>query len=101
MKFHELEPLILEWAHKKGILKHGTPVAQMDKTREEIGELGDAIEANDMLGIIDGIGDVGVTLIIQAAMQQLTLEECLAHAWEQIKDRTGQMVDGQFVKDAR
>ena len=27
------------------------------------------------------------------------LEECLHQAWNDIKDRTGRMVDGVFVKD--
>ena len=28
----------------------------------------------------------------------LTLEECLQKAWEDIKDRKGRMVDGVFIK---
>lgn len=30
----------------------------------------------------------------------LTIEECQEQAWNDIKDRTGRMVDGVFVKDA-
>jgi hypothetical protein len=27
-----------------------------------------------------------------------TIEECIAAAWEEIKDRKGRMVDGLFIK---
>jgi hypothetical protein len=29
----------------------------------------------------------------------LTLEECLEHVWDEIKDRTGVLEDGLFKKD--
>lgn len=35
-----------------------------------------------------------------ACKHDLTYQECLEHAWNEIKDRTGRMVDGIFVKDA-
>jgi hypothetical protein len=40
-----------------------------------------------------------VTLIIQAKMQGMTIEECLNAAYDVISKRTGKMVNGQFVKD--
>ena len=49
--------------------------------------------------IIDGIGDCAVTLILAADMADCTFEECLARAYNEIKDRTGTMTGGQFVKD--
>ena len=45
------------------------------------------------------MGDIMVTLIIQAKMQDLSLEECLESAYNVIAKRTGKMVNGQFVKD--
>ena len=30
----------------------------------------------------------------------ITLSECLARAWDDIKDRKGKMIDGIFVKEA-
>jgi hypothetical protein len=41
-----------------------------------------------------------VTLIIQAKMQGLDLNECLGSAYNVISKRTGKMVNGTFVKDA-
>jgi DNA-binding protein len=40
-----------------------------------------------------------VTLIIQAKMQNVSLEYCLKSAYNVISKRTGKMVNGQFVKD--
>ena len=45
------------------------------------------------------MGDIMVTLIIQAKMQGVTLEECLNSAYKIISNKTGRMIDGQFVKD--
>lgn len=69
------------------------------KTLEEATELCVAINANDRAEIIDAMGDIMVTLIIQAKMQDLSLEKCLESAYNIIAKRTGKMVNGQFVKD--
>ena len=86
------------WAEEKGLIADGLGLAQADKTLEEAGEIRDAIEAGDQDGVADGIGDTLVTLIIQARNQGLTLQDCLDRAYGEIKDRTGKMVGGQFVK---
>lgn len=99
MEYKELEKLVVEWAEQKGILKNGTPNAQCDKTFEEVEELAEGIENNDREEIIDALGDILVTIIIQAEMQGLKLEDCLESAYNVIAKRTGKMVDGQFVKD--
>ena len=99
MDYFELECVIEEWAANKGILEKATPMAQALKTLEECTELCTAINKNDRPEIIDAIGDIVVTLIIQAKMQGLSLEECLESAYNVIAKRTGKMVDGQFVKD--
>ena len=49
--------------------------------------------------LIDGIGDVFVTLIILAAQNGLKPEDCLQSAWDEIKNRTGKTVNGVFIKD--
>lgn len=95
----ELIALVERWAEDKGILSQGTTIAQADKTLSEAQEIKDAIEAQDMDGVLDGIGDTAVTLIIQARMHGISLHRCLSLAYDEIKDRTGQMVNGEFVKD--
>ena len=94
-----LNKLILEWAKDKGILKNGRPLRQIDKTYEEVNELEWAILADDKDEIIDALGDIYVTILIQAEMQGLKLEDCIASAYNVISKRTGKMVGGQFVKD--
>lgn len=100
MDYFELECAVETWAEEKGILSKATPMAQAFKTLEECTELGIAVNNNDREEIIDAIGDIMVTLIIQAKMQNLKLEECLESAYNVIAKRTGKMVNGQFVKDS-
>lgn len=105
MDYNQLEALVIEWADQKGILRNGTPIAQSKKTMEECQELIDAIEGDYLGGetrdeIADALGDILVTIIIQAKMQNMSLVECLEGAYNVIAKRTGKMVNGQFVKDA-
>lgn len=113
--YKELELKVLEWAKEKGILEKATPIAQCDKTFEEVEELNEALEAQRMnlveftnskgkqvnteFEIKDALGDILVTIIIQAKMQGLNLEDCLQSAYDVISKRTGKMINGQFVKD--
>lgn len=99
MKYNELEALVISWAEQKGIFEKGNPDAQCEKTFEEVTELSAAIYENNKEEIIDALGDILVTIIIQAEMQGLRLEDCLQSAYNVISKRTGVMIDGQFVKD--
>jgi NTP pyrophosphatase (non-canonical NTP hydrolase) len=97
--YGELEALVIAWAAQKGILENGTPRAQAGKTEEEVQELIDAIDTDNRAEVIDALGDILVTIIIQAEMQGLKLTECLESAYNVISKRTGVMKDGQFHKD--
>ena len=98
--YNQLENLVIEWAQNKGILEKATTAAQANKTMEECQELIDAIQDNNRDEIADALGDILVTIIIQAKMQNMSLLECLEGAYNVIAKRTGKMVNGQFVKDA-
>jgi len=115
MTYNELEPLVIQWAKDKGILEKATPLDQARKTEEEVHELLEACVAqrnndnhfynfkgklvNTNEEILDALGDILVTIIIQAEMQGLKLEDCLESAYNVISKRTGSMQNGQFVKD--
>lgn len=99
MNYQDLEILVEQWAESKGITKKGTPMAQALKTLEETTELCVAINSDDKEEVMDAIGDIVVTLIIQCRMQDVLLEDCLFKAYEVISKRKGSMVNGQFVKD--
>ena len=97
-----LDELILkveEWAKARGLDKAESS-KQFCKVIEECGEIASALVRGQREELKDGIGDVIVTLIILAQQQGLTVEECLAFAYDEIKNRTGKMVNGVFVKQS-
>lgn len=99
MEYKELEKLVIEWAKDKEILSKGSKMSQALKTLEEVGELINSIHKDDRIGVEDDLGDILVTIIIQAEMQGLILEDCLQSAYNVITKRQGVMVDGKFVKE--
>jgi NTP pyrophosphatase (non-canonical NTP hydrolase) len=90
---------IRKWAIARNLIDGSDPKSQMLKTVEELGELSSAIAKNKRSEIVDGIGDVVVTLVIIAYQYGMTIEDCIEYAWDEIKDRKGQMVNGVFVKE--
>lgn len=95
----ELIEFVESWAEEKGLLFQANSNKQMLKVMEEVGETASALSKGDYDGLIDGIGDVMVTLIILAAQNNLSIKNCLAAAYDEIKDRTGETKDGVFIKD--
>lgn len=90
---------ILEWGYNKGIIENSSPIKQWEKTMEEVEELRVAIEKNDKDEIKDAIADSIITLMLQAEINGLSLEECLESAYNIISKRKGKIVNGIFVKD--
>lgn len=90
---------IRRWASDRNIIAGATPQAQMLKMTEELGELAAGIARGNEELIKDSIGDCVVVLTILAAQHGLTIEECSAAAYNEIKDRRGRMVNGVFVKE--
>lgn len=91
---------VRQWAEDRNILSGSEPLDQFGKLVEEVNELYEAIVADDEEGIADGIGDASVVLCIMAAQCRMRYSDCLEHAWGEIKDRRGKMVDGVFVKES-
>ena len=88
---------VLKWAADRGLLQND-PRVQCLKTVSEIGELADNIAKGRHQAAKDDIGDILVTLIILSAQIGTDLDECLAIAWDEIKDRKGATVNGIFIK---
>ena len=100
MSYSKYEMKVLQWGMDRGIVQHGKPIGQAIKTLEEVTELLDAINRNDMPEIKDAVGDVVVTLLMVCATLDIDLTECLAGAYDQIKDRRGTLTAaGVFVKE--
>jgi NTP pyrophosphatase (non-canonical NTP hydrolase) len=93
----ELNDNILVWATDRKIFSQGTIEGQFRKLVSEVGELADNLGNAEKA--IDDIGDCLVCLTNLAKMHNLTLEQCGNHAWNQIKDRKGEMRNGTFVKE--
>lgn len=92
-------PLIREWAHARNLIKGSTPEKQFVKLVEEIGELAAALARGNKENMVDGIGDAVVVLTILASQIGVDIEDCIASAYFEIKDRKGRMQDGVFIKD--
>ena len=94
-----LEKEIVAWADDRNIFEQSTASLQFSKTLEEVNELYDGIMEGDADEIADAIGDVMVTLIIQAQMWGLSATDCLTGVYKEISQRKGMMVNGKFVKE--
>lgn len=100
MKTDELIAAIEQWARDRQIIPNSTAATQLMKTVSELGELADATIKSDSAGIVDGVGDVIVTLVIFCRLQGISLQSCIASAYEEIKDRKGTLnKEGVFIKE--
>ena len=88
---------IKQWHHDRNLIDGSDDKTQFAKLIQEAGELSDNIcKGKD---IKDDIGDMIVVLINIAERNDISLTECIKTAWEDIKDRKGQMRDGVFIKE--
>lgn len=89
---------VKQWSYNRNIIKGSTSKDQFIKLVSEIGELADDLSKRDKEKIKDSIGDILVILINISEQEGLDLDECLEHAYNEIKDREGVMFNGVFVK---
>ena len=89
---------VLDWADDRNLIEGSDPKSQCLKLMSEVGELADNI--NKKQDCRDDIGDCFVVLIILANKLGMTPKQCLEHAYNDIKDRKGIMVDGVFIKES-
>ena len=148
MTFKELETQIIDWATQRGLDKLEFNEKQYLKFLEEVGETCRAILKDDKPSIIDGFGDIAVTMIVlnlqirsisefrtykrsydnhltnwtfgdlvrrvqpdfinPMAMdcldglcyqQGYELVDCLNSAYNEIKNRQGEIINGTFIKN--
>lgn len=93
-----LTNLIKVWADERNLLGPENTSKQFMKLSEEQGELSGAIARDDKEKIKDSLGDTFVVLTILAEKLGFSLVDCVNYAYEQIKDRKGEMHDGVFIK---
>ncbi len=93
----DYEQLIAQWHRDRNLIEGSTDKDQYLKLIQEAGELSDSLcKEKD---IRDDVGDIMVVLINIMVRNNLTMKECLAVAYDDIKDRKGKMIDGIFVKE--
>ena len=93
----ELVKLIEQWHEDRNLIAGSTDKDQVLKLAQELGELSDSVcKEKD---IRDDLGDMLVVMINIMKRNNITIEECLQKAYDDIKDRKGRMVDGIFVKE--
>lgn len=91
----DITETIRQWGMSKGI---SDPAKQYMKVMEEMGELSEAFNKHKYPELVDSFGDVQVTLIILADLMGINYQDSLKQAYEVIKDRDGELIDGVFVK---
>lgn len=89
---------VWKWFDEKGL---SDPVMQTVKMLEEAGEIAHEIsrghyETHEM---VDALGDTLVTIIGLCHHLNISPEEALATAYNEIKNRKGKVIDGSFVKE--
>lgn len=100
MSYADVELEIIRWAEARKIIPNSNAQTQLMKTVSELGELCDATIKNNRGDIVDGVGDVLVTLVIFCALQDIHLVDCMKAAYQEIKDRKGTLLpNGVFVKE--
>ena len=117
--FEILRGKVLDWAKDKDLLHEENADKQFMKFVEEIFEFRDEwllytheynksgyIEGDNHLEVGEHLydmkmemGDIFVTLIILCDQLNLDPVDCLARAYEKIKDRKGKTINGVFIKE--
>lgn len=93
----ELESKIIAWHKARNLIEGSSDHQQFEKLLEEVEEL--RLNIMNSQDISDDVGDIIVVLINLCERNGLSLTHCMNVAYNDIKYRTGKMVDGIFVKD--
>jgi len=93
----KLIKLVTQWHKDRNLIEGSDDKSQTLKLLQELGELSDSVCKERP--ILDDIGDMLVVMINICERNNITLDECLQVAYDDIKDRKGKMVDGVFVKE--
>lgn len=91
---------IIQWGIDRNLYNGSDALRQFGKMKEEAEELLSGLQSDDHDEIKDGIGDIIVCLVHVARFHGMTVEECIEHSYQEIKDRRGTIIDGKFVKES-
>ncbi len=100
----ELIEKVEQWAEDKGINQAESWEPQFKKIVEEVMEYKEELKlsehdtAANLMDEITEMGDILVTLTIMAQQRGYRLSTCMQFAYDKIKGRQGEVIDGNFVK---
>ena len=98
MRIEKTIELCSVWSRARNLINGSTSKDQFCKLIQETGELSDNIcKGKD---VKDDIGDCLVVLNNIALQNETTLAECLELAYNDIKNRKGEMREGVFIKES-
>ncbi|WP_092084666.1 MazG-like family protein [Dolosicoccus paucivorans] len=95
---NSLTKAITQWIRARNI-HTAKPGKQFLKVIEEVGELAEGMAKGNMNAIQDAIGDIFVTLVSLCETLDIDITDCVAQAYDEIKDRKGRLINGVFVKE--
>nr|WP_233204503.1 MazG-like family protein [Sporosarcina sp. P17b] len=98
LNIQQLTDAIRTWAIYRG-LDTADSTKQALKLGEEFGELCQGLAKSRPDEVKDALGDMFVVMTILAMQEGVAIEECVQIAYNEIKDRKGEMVNGVFVKE--
>lgn len=96
---------IQQWADSKGIYEEGDFMAQMKGVAEEVVETTEAYIYNEISQVSwqdeleKELGDIYVFWINACYIADVNPSDAVDAAYNKIINRTGEMIDGRFVKD--
>jgi len=98
MSIEGLEEKVIKWANKRDLYRQSTDMTRLEKFLEDemFPPEGGPVDYDK---VRMEAGDVLVTMVNLLHPLGLDLETCLSAAYEKIKDRTGHMENGTFVRD--
>lgn len=110
MDFYDWKKNVIKWASDKGLIDKSNAYPQYAKVLEETQEILVALNTMDRAiskeeyekGVAmfkDAIGDAYTTLEILTTQMCFDSDECRELSWNEIKNRTGKLIGGSFVKD--
>uniref|UniRef100_UPI0035A0145E MazG-like family protein n=1 Tax=Jeotgalibaca porci TaxID=1868793 RepID=UPI0035A0145E len=95
----DLTGLIRLWAEDKK-LQNASPNKQVIKLGEEFGELCQGMVKDNAVQVYDAIGDMYVVMTILCMQLGISIEQCVAYAYDEIKNRNGAIHKGVFIKES-
>lgn len=88
---------IIGWHYDRNLIDGSSDKDQTLKLLQELGELSDSVcKGKD---IRDDLGDMLVVMLNIMERNNLSINDCLLKAYDDIKDRKGRMVNGVFIKE--